>query len=450
MSRRETNMTTTTTNAVAEQKFQVKRAIGKRNGVSGVDMGRVDLAHLREVLVGVCKVPQAQVDGASPDHCTVLASNYFENHYAQKSKDPALAQVQCTGCGGVSGGLDVCPYCNDHDERVKGAVPVVAAKPSATEASESSGGKVGDDDAPRGASESGGGQEGKADDMAKQQATVKTDKNKKKGKAAEPAKANGHANGASVALATVRPESKAMVTCEVLDRQVAEVRRLRGEHGASAHALGKAIEEIVRTKSWSLRIGEGGKQAFRSFEAFSQAELGINPQYALVLMDVSKAYTPEQAATWGVKKCSLVLEAPPEARPALEGKLDQGASRREIEAEVRRARKDADYTKPSRDGVDRKPNKGAKARVAAVAAAKPREEKVTVASLLGSQTLKAYKRPEGKLDLKALKQAPRAKTLGDEPFAVYEAENGVVFLITAKKDKEGLAVIHVACKRVEE
>jgi hypothetical protein len=106
--------------------------------------------------------------------------------------------------------------------------------------------------------------------------------------------------------------------------------------GALSWQLGKELLRAKKTGLWQLRRTPDGAPAYKGEDAFYRKECGIGPTMAHYLMGVAESYPETKASRIGVTKLALLLEAHPDDRPELEAAVEQGASKRELEAEVRK------------------------------------------------------------------------------------------------------------------
>lgn len=241
-----------------------------------------------------------------------------------------------------------------------------------------------------------------------------------------------------------------------LDEAVGEVLRLKSATAASHWDLGSEIGKIYTLKLWELRRDKDNKPRYRTWEAFVAQELMMSHTNARSLMDVAKEFPRDRVAALGAKKLGLILTLPPEDQPRLLAAAEGGASKREIEKEVRRVKKEKEFRRPNRESPnEQKGGRGAKAQAGTTAKgstgrkADPLKEKITVASMLGTTTLKAYQRPASlrNLDVETLK---RAKKMSDIPFSIEHLENNVVQIITLGENAVGEWQFKVERKRVAE
>lgn len=313
-------------------------------------------------------------------------------------------KIRCNLCKAIADeGLDTCPFCgHDEGEPVK--------------------------------------QQGKAEAQPMEEAEA-TD-NPNKGKKKKKEKKNG---ASSEVPASDLKASTAIRTERELDEAVKDVDRLKSDAAGSYWQLGHRIREIHDQQLWKLRTetDEKGKvkPRWKTWESFCNGELSMTPKSANSAIDVSQHYSEEQVRLWGRSKLDLLLRAPPiERERILKEKVEKGASAREVEAEVRKAKSKSGFTRPTRG------NRGGKT---AEAQAKSPTKQVTIASLLGVQTIKAYKKPA---TLKGVdwKEVPRAKRLADQPIGVWNLLNDVVAYISVSESAGGELQFKINVVREEE
>jgi hypothetical protein len=213
-----------------------------------------------------------------------------------------------------------------------------------------------------------------------------------------------------------------------LDKAVREVEQYKGAAGAAFWDLGNAVRDIYERSLWKLRSAEGKPQLYRSFEAFCNAELGMNPQSALNSMDTCKRYTRAMAEKYGRSKMTFLVRADEMSEPVLRRAMEGGASKRELATKAKEL-------KAGKPVVER----SGKVRKAPEKTRPASGDKITVAALLDKTHLvKAWKRPAGKLSqLANTRDLERAKKVNDEPVGRFELANGVVQYITLKPNAAG-------------
>jgi hypothetical protein len=325
---------------------------------------------------------------------SLALSKYFQENAVKKQGDPKEL-MQCDACGGKSfAECDACPYCGEEDDEASSSSEPTAAsdKPSAS-------------------------------------ASTPSGKPAPEPKPVVPPKAPGLAKTSAIVKDDTKASSQ-IQTARELDVAVKEVHELKGNAAAGYYRLGVKIREIFESNIWKLRVDEKNKPRWKGFDAFVHHELSLNPGQAYQLMDMTKAYSEPQVQAFGRAKIRLMLQAPEEDRPALEAKAKAGATKREIEAEVRKIKKEKGHRKPNR----------LTGKVSTGGGRKPAQEKVTVASVLGTVTVKLYngdkltpKQKKGE----ELEEAPRAKRFAEHPFGREVLDNGVVQTFKLRENAAG-------------
>lgn len=366
------------------------------NALTGIHIDKID----RNRIIAALKEHNRDVDGS--DSTQQLAVQLFGVFKDLSYKD----KVRCTQCKGVANKeLDVCPFCG-HDE--------------------------GDDLPEPGASV------GETKEEAQMTTTEEKPKKKKK-------KEHAETNGAAVAAVPDDLQASSSLRTErELDQAVANVEKLKVDSAGSYWQMGHQIAEIHTLGLWKLRVevNEKGKTKARwsTWEAFCNAELKMTPKSANAVMDVAKGFTEDQVRLWGRSKLNLVLQAPPETRAAILEKVTTGASKREIEKEVRKGKADAGYTRPSR---------GVRGGKTSATQKQKGTKQIVVANILGLQTVKCYKKPASLKNVD-WKEQPRAKKIGDVPIGVLQLANDVSMFITMTESAGGELQYKVQTLRDEE
>lgn len=269
------------------------------------------------------------------------------------------------------------------------------------------------------------------------------DMKKERIKKGKPAKAKAlpkqDATGAAATAIVVRGVSDAIVMASVeqLDVDVAKVKILKRGFGASSWLLAQKIAEVDESQRWKLRLDEAGKVLYRTFEDFAKAELEIGREYALDLKKIFVRFTQEEFETVGVSKLRLVLRAPEAEQAEVLNRL-KGAGgatgKREVQKDVEERRQKA--------GLKSSQGKDPKVR-------KPAEKgKITVATILGRHTIRAYKKPEKRLA--EGETMARAKKIGDRPYASLALGNDTTLWIEVALDGAGEIVFKLDVRRDEE
>lgn len=407
--------------------------------VCGIDEALLDEEAVDEALAS----PAVDIH---PDKATKLAGKVellVEHFRGVDEKDLA----DCDVCGAMShADLPRCPFCGKGEEGP--AAAEVGDPPDADD----EGGNPGDDE-----------DEGEQRESTPEPSPVVAEHplvDKKAAKAARDAeKAAGKAaakeakqasktakkapkqdaTGAAATAVVVRgvPDSVVQASVEQLDRDVAEVQRLNRGMGAGVWLLAQKVAEISESQRWKLRLDDKGKVKFRTFEDFARDELKISRAYALDLQKIAVRFTRELFETIGYSKLRLVLQAPEDDQAEVLNALkEKGGAipKRELQEDVAARRKKA--------GMKDSRGKPSKARKSA------EKGKITVASILGKGSLKAYKKPEKKLD--DGEKPVRAKRLGDMPWASLPLANDVTLWIWATTDGAGDVVFKYDIKRNED
>ncbi len=257
----------------------------------------------------------------------------------------------------------------------------------------------------------------------------------------DKATVNGKAAAAPKASTAMVPKSETLpagVTAGNLNKAVAEVHALKGKGAGLIWELGCKIREIHDGQLWKARIGEDGTAAYKHWNAFCHAELGMTPTHAYSVMDVSKAFPRAHVEKWGVSKLALILKAPEEDQPRL---LEEAAKhgKRDLAEKVTKLRKEKG--KGKRD-TGRKPMPEGKAR-----APKAGKDSIAVATLLDKpKKVQLWARPEKRGD----EPTKRAKKLSDNPIGWYDLPNGVRQFFAIAQSETGELELKLYFKRTEE
>jgi hypothetical protein len=85
-------------------------------------------------------------------------------------------------------------------------------------------------------------------------------------------------------------------------------------------------------------------------------------------------------------------------------------------------------------------------------ATKPKKAAITVANLIGTATVKLFRKPPSinGITTEKIDNLPRAKKIGDTPFGYEELENDVVRFYTLDTTPGGELFLRVVTKHVEE
>lgn len=230
----------------------------------------------------------------------------------------------------------------------------------------------------------------------------------------------------------------AKMTEKDLDKAVATVQTLKGKAAKGMWDLGVEIAKISDGQLWKLR-SEDGKPRYKTAEAFVTAELGMSVPHAWALAEISKKFTADEVLKFGTTKLGLILQAPVELRPAIKEKVEAGASKREVVEEVRRANKNRATTTNKRTGKEMPKPK------AKTPTADNGKKMLTVANILGSQTLRMYRKASVAGDKK---EWVPAKKVADVPFCEMELENDIVQTFTLIEHGDGTLKLKVEVRRI--
>lgn len=242
-----------------------------------------------------------------------------------------------------------------------------------------------------------------------------------------------------------------------LDAAVARVHKAKGETAAGHWDVGNETRDIYNRKLWQLRLGADGKPKYKTWESFVAQELMMSHTNAKILMDVSEAYSREKVAALGPYKLGFTLTLPVEDRPRLLAAAEGGATKRQLAEEARRIKKEKGFRRPNRESPiehesGAKGGKGgAKSQSGTTSKSKgregKREEKITVAQVLGKTTLKMYKKPPSMRNVN-VEELSRAKRFADNPFTMNLLANGVQEIFTLTEDAAGQWQLVIERRRV--
>ena len=243
-------------------------------------------------------------------------------------------------------------------------------------------------------------------------------------------------------LANVTPINAALAskTEKDLDAAVANVFTLKVKSAMGMWELGRQIASIVDGQLWKLRNGTDGKPRYKTAESFCTEELGMSVTHAWNLAEVSKHYDEQAVAKFGPTKLGLSLQAPPEAQPALRQAVEGGATKKLVASEVKKAN-------VGRKTMKHKTGKKAGQEVArTVHKTDTGKKTITVASILGTQTLRFYKKASVTSGEDKKSWIP-AKKAGDVPYCTMELENDVTAHFTVMEHGDGTIKLKVEIKR---
>jgi hypothetical protein len=341
--------------------------------------------------------------------------------------------ADCDKCRGASDpdAVPFCPFCGDGDD----GAAAVGDPPE-----EGGGEDVGVPEEDGDAEEPGDGEDPPApaavvpeSPASKDQKLVKKERAKKAPKAEKaekptvpppesaPVKKDALAKKGDAAVALSDADAQ-----RILDADVAEVRSLDRELNTYNWRLAQKLIEIGNSEHWKYRKTAEGKVAYRTFEEFANAELDITREYAQTLMRVGLRFKEKEVVELGVTKLRAVLNAPVQKQEEAFKRLKEGASRREVEKfTVKKAKE----KKQSAGAAERAPKGGT--------------SQITVATMLGKQTVALFKKPDGK---RGSEDVP-AKRLADAPWGMIDLANDVRMWFTVLANKKGELVLKLETKR---
>lgn len=381
-----------------------KAAKGRINSITGIIIDKLDP---KLVAAAIAEVKLDVDPGASLEQAAVALYGYYDEHTPKKDR------AVCASCKALSNGdLNECPFCGSEEALAVDGVPVSSAHDVSAAAKKATN-KAGE-----------------------QQMTT----------AAETAKKTNGKSHVALVKDDTTTKSSAIRTERDLDAAVAEVHRLKGEGALAYRHIGEfMMKHIYGPQLWKLRT-EGGKPRYKNVDAFCNDELGMSPQHAWKLMDVARNFTDAQVKAFGTTKLGLLLEAPKEEQSKIQKRMEAGelTTKREVEKEVRKANKGL----VGKERKNRHGKTGASARLG-TAGTGASTKAITVAKILGLQTVKLFKKPANvkKFDPKEL---DRAKKIGDVPFGFLELTNEVKMYFALHQSAAGELVLKVNTVRDEE
>lgn len=317
------------------------------------------------------------------------AATLLQAHFRSAAEAGKISPVQCDRCDGISDAvLTECPFCGDAGELEM----EVAAAPEAPQDAAQDEPQDEDDDAID------------AEVIEAPAPAQKAPKGKKAPPVAEattknPPKAVKVAKADKVPAAALAAPTKAeLAKVEQLDEQCAKVKTLTVTAAQSLWDVGQALSKIHDKDLWKMRR-VNNVPVHVSFRRFVQDELGISHTYAYQMMEVAKEFTRKEVEQIGVNKLRLVLQAPPEKRAQALEAAAGGASNQQLAA------------------MGRPPA--------------PRNA-VTVAMMLGTQTLPAYSRTRKDGESPAL-----ARKVQEDPWTLIPLENGAQIKVVLTSSPTG-------------
>lgn len=251
-------------------------------------------------------------------------------------------------------------------------------------------------------------------------------------------------------------------TAADLDRYVEEVRGFYVAGAAAWIVVGKKLLYADEHKIWKLREKADRHAAYTAFWQWAEREVGIPKARAYEMMKVAKTFTVEQVEHYGKTMLSLVASMPVEMHADLLTDVDAGKLKTlGMKAKVQKHRAETGHVRGDDGAKQTRTHAATAARVEKMAKAKavnekaetarlkraekgketpPLKDKVTVASIDGTKTIKLYARPSSmrNIDWKALK---RAKGISDAPFGKLELANEVTMFLSVVETNDGWKII---------
>lgn len=400
-------------------------------GTARID--RVWEAKLRENYVTIV--------GAEPPKELEDAVRSLEKHVEKNV--PEKCRVQCDVCLGWSDeGLSACPYCNDEGPPANAAPP-----PAESGVIEVPAELVKDDTAIDATAIEAGGVS-----LAEEPKKGKGKKDKKSAQEIAETKApkpmpelpKPTAPLVNVPLAPVVANEKE------LDAALDRYRKASESTANGLYLMGVEIAKI-HDHLWQQRL-EGGKPKYKSWSQFVATELAISVPYANRLKQVAEKFSEDDFNKYGAKALMVMAAAPKEDHAQLMARADQGATTRELDAEVRKIRESKGITvvdEPKEDAGSKGKRQTQKATEAAAAArAKKESAAVTLGLKNATGKVKLFAKP---LDPKLPHQkAERARTLDDQPYGKIEGINGVTLFLAVQVTPAGELEIRYTSQREDD
>jgi hypothetical protein len=430
---------------MATKKATTKKATeGER--VRGVDVSKVVPA----VLVKYTKLCDIE-DGANVKANVEAYVLWIEKNV------PTNRLADCDTCGGASDGeLPECPFCGTGgvEGMTPPAPPAEVAPAAVTPAETAPAPEVIPGDAPpaQDAPATTGAKKVKRSKASKAPAAVEPEAAEQPAAAAPaeipdddgtsdpnaipaavpPAKASGIAPSTSSSFEPVVSEVLGPQNTEELDRAVEAVHSCKG---TAVWDLGRSIVRTYENDLWKQRRDAKGSPTYSGFGAFCQAELGISPQHAYKVMDVSLRYTRDEAVQIGVAKLGVIMRLP--AGSDGERKMLESATSTPLSALATKVRELAagKVRDTGRKHIDTPQRQGKPAEPVVP------EGSITVALTIGSEKVPMF--CKGKVGIS------RARTLADSPVGEELLMNGVVQRYKLTSDKDGNLLLIVERRHVD-
>lgn len=253
---------------------------------------------------------------------------------------------------------------------------------------------------------------------------------------AKPLPAQNAAGAAVTSLAVVPPAPVAKREGAArLDAAVEEIKSLDRGFGAASWLVAQRVAKLDEEQLWKLRVDEKGAPVYRNFEAFALKELRMTREYASAMRKIYVRFTKDQFEQLGPTRLRLIIQAPEdEQEELLERAKKNETPVGELAKEVKEKRKKAGM----------KPSGGKR---------KPREEsgKITVASVLGKQTVAILQKPAKKGDKPepVVVKAALAKAL-EGAYGYFDLGNDTRVWLSFKVRDNGALVLQRDIRRLEE
>lgn len=119
-----------------------------------------------------------------------------------------------------------------------------------------------------------------------------------------------------------------------LDQAIERIREARRGSIVAEWVVVETLAQISKKDLWKQRTTAEGKVAYKTFEAFTRAELGIGRKYAEDVLRMYSLFAKEDVEQLGTGKLSIIMRVQPEEHARLLEKAKKGASKREIEEEA--------------------------------------------------------------------------------------------------------------------
>lgn len=355
---------------------------------------------------------------------------------ARFAKLPAERLADCSDCGGESDTeLEECPFCgskNDDEESESASEASESASDDASASSASSdtaaAGWAAGKPVPATTDDASASIDDRPEVLAQQRRALK--------------KTTGVVAGVGLAAAGASPSSALSQYTETdLNEAVDRVIRMKGDAMVSHWRLGAEIKAIYDKQLWKQRNdADNGKPKYKSFNQFVVIELGFLVNNAYWLIDVATHFTEDDVRAYGTTKLGHILSVPKEDRTRLLEAVKAGATVREIREEVKQMT--AGVTTERQTGRQKQPRKKG-ARAKKVKKTAPKAGTMTIARILGKQTVKLFKGPWPRTG----EPEVRAKKLGDNPVGVLDFENGVRMYFQITTSPSGELVLRTDTKR---